>query len=174
MGMVMTMRTLGRIETYPLQVAFWLTVVLGGLALLLTLSGIFGVLSYLVEQRRKEIGVRIALGATTGNVTRLVLWQSLRVVAVGLVAGGGLAAALQPLLWTPAAARIGNIVQVFDLPAYAASVLCIGDGVCARRADSGAARRAHRSHGHAAGGLIACLSAAHQDDGSGYITVSVL
>ena len=39
MGMVLTLRTLGRMETYPLQVAFWLTVVLGGLALILTVSG---------------------------------------------------------------------------------------------------------------------------------------
>jgi hypothetical protein len=126
MGQVTTMRTLGRLETYPLKVAFWLTVVLGALALLLTLSGIFGVLSYLVEQRTKEIGVRIALGATTGSVARLVLWQSLRLVAVGLVAGCGLAWVLATLLMTtPAAARIGHIVDVFDPLAYAASLLCI-------------------------------------------------
>ena len=55
-----------------------MTVVLGGLALVLTLSGLFSVLSYLVEQRRKEIGVRMALGATTRNVAGLVLSQSLR------------------------------------------------------------------------------------------------
>ena len=126
MGMVMTMRTLGRLETYPLQVAFWLTVVLGGLALFLTLSGIFSVLSYLVEQRTKEIGVRIALGATTWNVTALVLWQSLRVVGVGLLVGAGLAGSLATLFMsTPAAARIGNIVSVFDPLAYAVSLLCI-------------------------------------------------
>ena len=126
MGMVLTMRTLGRMDTYPLQVAFWLTVVLGGLALILTVSGIFSVLSYLVEQRTKEIGVRIALGATTGDVARLVLWQSLRVVGIGLIAGGGLAWVLATLLMTtPAAAQIGGIVDVFDVPAYAASLLCI-------------------------------------------------
>ena len=48
---VLTMRTLARMDTYFLQIAFWLTVVLGGLALALTLSGLFSVLSYLVEQR---------------------------------------------------------------------------------------------------------------------------
>src|SRR4029453_13165668 len=46
---VTTMRTIARIETYFLQMAFWLTVVLGGLALALTLSGLFSGLSYLAE-----------------------------------------------------------------------------------------------------------------------------
>ena len=50
-----------RMDTYFLQIAFWLTVVLGGLALALTLSGLFSVLSYLVEQRTQ--GNRRAHGA---------------------------------------------------------------------------------------------------------------
>jgi predicted permease len=126
MGQVMTLRTLGRLETYPLQVAFWLAVALGGLALVLTISGIFGVLSYLVAQRTKEIGVRLALGARAANVTWLVLWQSLRVVGAGLIGGGALAGALAALLMsTPAADRISLIVDVFDPIAYAASLLVI-------------------------------------------------
>ena len=117
---VMTMRTLARMDTYFLQIAFWLTVVLGGLALALTLSGLFSVLSYLVEQRTREIGVRMALGATTRDVTRLVLSQSIRPVGVGLFIGGGSAAGLAALLLaTPAAATIGQIVHVLDPVAYA-------------------------------------------------------
>jgi hypothetical protein len=123
---VFSMRTLARAETYFLQVAFWLTVVLGGLALALTLSGLFGVLSYLVEQRTREIGVRMALGATTRDVTRLVLSQSIRPVGFGLFIGGGSAAGLAALLLaTPAAATIGEIVHVFDPVAYAVSLLII-------------------------------------------------
>jgi predicted permease len=123
---VLTLRTLARMETYFLQIAFWLTVVLGGLALALTLSGLFSVLSYLVAQRTREIGVRMALGATTRDVTRLVLSQSIRPVGVGLFIGGGSAAGLAALLLaTPAAATIGEIVHVLDPVAYVVSLLII-------------------------------------------------
>jgi predicted permease len=123
---VMTLKWLTRMETYLLQLGFWMTVVLGGLALALTLSGLFGVLSYLVEQRTREIGVRMALGATTRHVTQLVLAQSIRPVGLGLVVGGGSAAGLAALLLTtPGGAAIGGIVHVLDPVAYAVSVLVI-------------------------------------------------
>jgi predicted permease len=119
-------RSVIRTETYLLQLGFWLTIGLGTLALALTLSGLFSVLSYLVEQRSREIGVRIALGATTGDVMRLVLSQSIRPVGAGLVLGGGAAAGLSGLLLaTSAAAAIGAIVQVLDPIAYAMSLLII-------------------------------------------------
>ena len=123
---VTTMRTMARMDTYLLQIAFWLTVVLGGLALALTLSGLFSVLSYLVEQRTREIGVRMALGATTRDVARLVLSQSIRPVGFGLFIGAGSAAGLAALLLaTPAATTIGEIVHVLDPVAYAVSLLII-------------------------------------------------
>ena len=126
MGQVMAMKTLAGMGAYILSAAFWLTLVLGGLALVLTLSGLFSVLSYLVEQRAKEIGVRMALGATTGNVGRMVLSQTLPPIGFGLVAGGTLAAALgTAIMATPAAAVIDGFVRVFDPVAYAASLLCI-------------------------------------------------
>jgi ABC-type antimicrobial peptide transport system permease subunit len=97
---------------------------IGGLALALTVSGLFSVLSYLVEQRAREIGVRAALGATTRNIAGLVLSQSIRTVAFGLLAGGGLAVGLAIVLMsTPAASEIGNTVHVLDPVAYAASLL---------------------------------------------------
>ena len=143
MGQVLTMRTLARIETYLLQIAFWLTVILGGLALALTLSGLFGVLSYLVEQRTREIGVRMALGATTQDVTRLILSQSIRPVGVGLFIGAGSAAGLAALLLaTPAAATIGEIVHVLDPVAYAVSLLII-IAACLVAASIPASRAAH-------------------------------
>jgi predicted lysophospholipase L1 biosynthesis ABC-type transport system permease subunit len=60
-------------------------------ALLLAALGIYGVISYMVALRTREFGVRAALGATPRHITRLVVAQSARVVAVGL--GVGLAAA---------------------------------------------------------------------------------
>jgi putative ABC transport system permease protein len=121
-----TLRTVASMGAYILQIAFWVTVVLSGLALALTLSGLFSVLSYLVEQRAKEIGVRMALGATTGSIAVLVLSQSVRPVSFGLLAGGGLAAAVATVLMSiPAASEIGNTVRVFDPTAYAASLLVI-------------------------------------------------
>ena len=126
MGVVATMATIASMQTYILKVAFWLTLVLGALALALTVSGLFSVLSYLVEQRAKEIGVRVALGATKRAVGELVLWQLTRPVCVGLLIGGGFAALLGiALMATPAADRIGEIVHVFDPIAYAGSLLLI-------------------------------------------------
>jgi predicted permease len=123
---VMTLQTITGMETYMLRVAFSVTVVLGGLALVLTISGLFSVLSYVVEQQSKEIGVRMALGAGPTNVVRWILLQSVRPVGLGLAAGGGLAAATAIVLMaTPLAAEIGDSVDVLDPVAYAASLLVI-------------------------------------------------
>jgi ABC-type antimicrobial peptide transport system permease subunit len=123
---VMTLRTTAAAQAYMLRIAFGLTVVLGGLALVLTVSGLFSVLSYVVEQQAKEIGVRMALGAATKHVAELVLSQSLRPVGIGLLSGGGLAAAVAiVLLATPAASEIGSDINVLDPVAYAASLLVI-------------------------------------------------
>jgi predicted permease len=123
---VMTLRSLTFMQTYVLRSLFWVTVVLGGLALVLTVSGLFSVLSYLVEQQTKEIGVRMALGAAGTQVARLVLKQSLGPVGMGLAGGSVLALAVAIVLMaTPAAGEIGDSVDVLDPVAYISSALVI-------------------------------------------------
>lgn len=66
----------------------------GGAALLLAALGLYGLLSFVVGQRTSELGLRMALGATPGDVVRQVLGRSLRLVVPGLALGTVLAAAL--------------------------------------------------------------------------------
>jgi ABC-type antimicrobial peptide transport system permease subunit len=122
-----TLRATTGMTAYVLRTAFSVTVALGALALVLTLSGLFSVLSYVVAQRTKEIGLRMALGATTLNVAGLVLRQSLTPVGVGVLVGGALAGSLAMFLMsTPAASLLGGaLIHVYDPVAYVASLLVI-------------------------------------------------
>src|SRR6185295_2371903 len=66
----------------------------GTMALLLSLLGLYGVMSYSVAQRTREVGIRMALGAGSGDVMRLVLRQAWRLSACGVAAGTVLGFAL--------------------------------------------------------------------------------
>ena len=94
----------------------------GALALLLASIGLYGVASYSVAQRTREIGVRMALGARSGSVLRLVLGQGLQLVAAGLAVGVGaalfLSAAIPPDL-------VPN-VSVRDPLTFAATATLLG------------------------------------------------
>ena len=58
-----------------------------GLALLLAVVGTYGVLSFMVAERRREIGIRLAIGATRGDIVSLVTRQGLAIVSSGLGVG---------------------------------------------------------------------------------------
>jgi predicted permease len=72
----------------------------GSMALLLGIAGIYGVISYAVSQRVREIGIRIALGARPGSVTRMFVGQALRLAAVGIALGLAAAIGLTRLMTT--------------------------------------------------------------------------
>ena len=80
-----------------------LVAVFAGTALLLAVAGIYGVMTYSVTQRRKEIGVRVALGASPKQVFRIILGQGLMTtgigVAIGIIAAIGLTRTIESLLF---------------------------------------------------------------------------
>ena len=96
--------------------------VFGGLALLITLVGLYGLLTYMVEQRTREIGIRMALGANRAAVIRMVMRQALLLMALGAAAGVSIALWSNRLLhaflygvtasdpWTIALAPLGLVL----------------------------------------------------------------
>jgi predicted permease len=104
----------------PFRLLAGITGFLGGLALLMTLSGIYGVLSYLVTQRRKEFGIRIALGAEGKDVARMVFRQSLKLAACGAALGALLALGAARLM-----AHSMELIDPFDWRGYVAGAFVV-------------------------------------------------
>ena len=107
------------------------TVLLGsfaGLALLLAVVGIYGVMSYAVTQRTREIGVRIALGASSMEIVKLIVGQGALLVGIGVVIGLGVAALgtrlLANLLFGVSALDPATFVGVTALLAATAFLAC--------------------------------------------------
>ena len=92
------MREQLRLRTIGLQYVAVVMAVFGGLALLLAIVGVYSLMAFVVAQRTHEIGVRIALGATRGDVLRLAVGQTARLTAAGALLGLVLATALGRLM----------------------------------------------------------------------------
>jgi macrolide transport system ATP-binding/permease protein len=99
----------------------------GALALALATLGVYGVMAYTVTRRRREIGVRVALGATAGDVRRLFVGEGVRLSTIGVLAGLIPAIAASRFL---ASQLVG--VTTFDAPTFAATAaLVTAISVCA-------------------------------------------
>ena len=86
-------RKVGRFRTAALLVGIF-----GALAVALAMVGLYGVLSYAVVRARKDIGIRVALGASSPQVGRAVVGRAMRLTMLGLMVGGLVAFAGAPLL----------------------------------------------------------------------------
>jgi macrolide transport system ATP-binding/permease protein len=109
-------------QMYPLNVASSIGSILGGIALALSVTGLYGVLVYMLSQRTREIGIRMALGATASSVVRLVMTQSARLAGFGAIFG--VVAAFSVMTLLQAAAPLRGIAFV-DAGAFAAGMAII-------------------------------------------------
>ena len=119
-------RTLQQIYNESMAQTSFVLVILGiaaSVTLLLGLVGIYGVIAYIVSQRRREVGIRMALGAHSGEVQRMFVSRGLILTGVGLIVGLVAAAALMRLM---SSLLFG--VNPFDPITYATVVAGIGYG----------------------------------------------
>jgi putative ABC transport system permease protein len=124
----------------------WLLSVFALSALLLAAIGVFGVMSHAVSQRTREIGVRMAIGASPHRMLASILGEGLAQVGIGLVAGAGLsfvtARLLSGLLYGVTAVSVMPYLVVISLLAFVSLMACLVPARRAMRVDPAVALRA--------------------------------
>lgn len=132
---VNTLEAASLVTLLPSRLAAGVSGTLGALVLVLSTVGLYGVVAFMVRQRRREIGIRMSLGATTRDVAGLFVRQSVRWAAIGLAIGVALAAA--------ATRVIGGFlfgISPLDAPTFAGAIALLLIVTCA--ASYAPARRA--------------------------------
>jgi hypothetical protein len=112
----------------PVRVATMILSGLGAVGLLLAMTGLYGIVSYAANRRRFEIGVRIALGASRLSITRSILWDAIKVVGAGSIAGAVLSFVLIRAIWPLIA---GGRNSTTPLALFAVFVLIVTVGIVA-------------------------------------------
>jgi putative ABC transport system permease protein len=134
-SVIATMAKLLGEETEQRWVGMILLATFAGVALLLAALGIYGVLAYFVAQRAREIGIRVALGAQTRDVMKMVMKQGMRLtlfgIGIGLIGGLALARLMKSLLFGVSASDPLTFAAVAALLASVAMAACY---IPARRA----------------------------------------
>jgi len=132
---VKTMTEHMRLALFPARIAATVLGSFGCVALTLAAIGIYGVTSYSVAQRTREIGIRMALGAQLNDVLRLIIAQGIKLTAIGVGLGLGgaylLTRAMSSLLYEVSATDTGTFVTV---PALLVAVALVASYLPARRA----------------------------------------
>src|SRR6185436_20836478 len=111
------------LQIYPFLAASSIGSLLGAIALVLSISGLFGALTYSLTQRSKEIGIRVALGASSASIVGMVMRQTARLAGVGAITG--LAGAFGLLRLLAANVRAGGLSLTDGLPFAAGFALVI-------------------------------------------------
>jgi predicted permease len=119
---IVSLEEMRQTQMYPFRAAAWVGALLGAVALVLSISGLYGVLSYILSQRTREIGIRMALGATTRAVVELVVRQSLRLAGLGAVIG--LAVALTVMKVLSSVVRL-DAVSLLDVAPFAGGLAIV-------------------------------------------------
>ena len=121
-------------QTSGVRMAAVLMTVFAGIALTLAVTGIYGIVSYTVAQRTHEIGVRLALGASPGEVVALVARRSLLLTGTGIVVGSAMATAGMRLLRSFLLTGPGRPLVLVGVAALMLAIALVAGAVPAWRA----------------------------------------
>ena len=136
---VQTMRELLGERVALRRLAAWLMSLFGAAALLLAALGIYGVMSYAVSERRREVGLRMALGAQRSGVLSLIVGQGARLIAIGLAIGLcaaiGLSRLVETLLFEVAATDASSYSAVGVVLAVTGALASLIPALRASRVD---------------------------------------